>query len=331
MRPRRLARLVERAVDSTELDLSGLRVLTEAATGAYVVTPVIAAVAGASRVDAVTRTTRYGTVEQVREQTLALAEMLGVADRIRIAPVEELPGLTPTADVMTNSGHVRPIDHTLIESMQPTCVVPLMFEAWEIDLGRDDLDLDALRARGIRFSGTNERHRAVDVFSHLGPMAVRLLGDAAVSVYGSQLLVLCDNPFAPYLERGLTASGARVMMAERFDPELVDGDVDAVVVALRPRNTPVLDRDELATLRDRAPGAILAQFWGDVAREDCEALDLAIVPAADPGAGHMGVLPSAVGPEPIVRLQTGGLKVASVLRMPESQRSPADLEYLDDL
>ena len=28
----------------------------------------------------------------------------------------------------------------------------------------------------------------------------------------------------------------------------------------------------------------------------------------------MGVLPSAVGPEPIVRLQAGGLKVAEVLR-----------------
>lgn len=314
-----------------ELDLTGLRVITEAATGAYAVTPVIAALAGASRVEAVTRTTRHGSVEEVGDQTLGLAELLGVADRVRIAPVEELPDLVPSADVVTNSGHVRPIDARLIELMQPTCVVPLMFEAWEIDLGRDDIDLDALRARNIRFSGTNERHPAVDVFSYLGPMAVRLLGDAAVSVYGSRLLVLCDNPFAPYLERGLTASGAEVTMADRFDPSLVAADHDAVVVALKPRGVAVLDRDELAVLSQRAPGVIVAQFWGDVARDGCESLDLPIVPADDPGAGHMGVLPSAVGPEPIVRLQAGGLKVASVLSMPESDRSPADLEYLDDV
>jgi hypothetical protein len=45
----------------------------------------------------------------------------------------------------------------------------------------------------------------------------------------------------------------------------------------------------------------------------------------------MGVLPSRVGPEPIVRLQAGGLKVAQVLRMAEDLRSPEDLEFVDEL
>ena len=61
--------------------------------------------------------------------------------------------------------------------MRPGTVVPLMFEAWEIDLGRHDVDLAALSAHGVRFAGTNERHPAVDVFSYLGPMAVKLLAD----------------------------------------------------------------------------------------------------------------------------------------------------------
>jgi hypothetical protein len=43
----------------------------------------------------------------------------------------------------------------------------------------------------------------------------------------------------------------------------------------------------------------------------------------------MGVLPSAVGPEPIVRLQTGGLKVASMLRRPEHTWSASDREFVD--
>jgi len=36
-------------------------------------------------------------------------------------------------------------------------------------------------------------------------------------------------------------------------------------------------------------------------------------PLRAPAAGHMAILPSAVGPEPIVRLQSGGLKVGEVL------------------
>jgi hypothetical protein len=45
----------------------------------------------------------------------------------------------------------------------------------------------------------------------------------------------------------------------------------------------------------------------------------------------MAVLPSDVGPEPVVRLQAGGLKVASVLRTRREHRSVFDLSFLDEL
>ena len=44
--------------------------------------------------------------------------------------------------------------------------------------------------------------------------------------------------------------------------------------------------------------------------------------------GHMGVLPSAVGPEAIVRLQTGGLKVGEVLASGLDNASAADLAFI---
>ena len=50
LNPLRLVRLMRQAVARCELDLSGAVVLTEAASGAYVVTPVLAALAGAARV-----------------------------------------------------------------------------------------------------------------------------------------------------------------------------------------------------------------------------------------------------------------------------------------
>ena len=66
---------VLRAVAELELDLGGRVVVTEAATGAYVVTPVLAALAGAE-VHACARATRHGTVAEVVRQTHALLRAL---------------------------------------------------------------------------------------------------------------------------------------------------------------------------------------------------------------------------------------------------------------
>jgi hypothetical protein len=330
MRPQRLARLARRAVDDCGLQLADAVVLTEAATGAYAVTPVIAALAGATRVDAVTRTTRHGTVAEVTAETRALAELAGVADRIHIHTAKT-PELVGSADIVTNSGHLRPIDATTVAWMRSTAVVPLMFEAWEIDLGRDDVDLDALRARGVRFAGTNERHPQVDVFSFLGPMAVTLLTDAAIAVRGAQLLVLCDNPFRTYLDAGLTQSGAQVLVRDALAIEDLHDDLDAVVVALRPRHGPVLSTADIGEIAQRAPAAVLAQFWGDLPMDACRKLGVPTVPVDPPPVGPMGVLPSAVGPEPVVRLQAGGLKVASVLLQPPSGWTEEDRAYVDPI
>ena len=121
---------------------------------------------------------------------------------------------------------------------------------------------------GIRYAGTNERNHTVDVFSYLGPMAVKLLTDAAVSAYAARVLLVCDNPFLPFLRDGLERAGAAVD-AGRFDAGDLDDDLDAVVVALTPRDDPVVDESDIAAIAERAPGAVLAQFWGDVPRTWC--------------------------------------------------------------
>ncbi len=331
LRSERLAQLTRRAVDRTGLNLSGRRVLTEAATGAYVVTPVLAALAGAEEVLAVTRSTRFGTVAEVEAQTYRLAAELGVVDPISVVVDRAPDAALGRMDIVTNSGHVRPIDAHVAGLLPPTAVVPLMFEAWELDVARLDVDVGALRERGIRTAGTNERHPAVDTFSYLGSMAVKLLADAAISAYEANILLICDNPFLPYLVSGLTGIGAAVTARDHLDIDDLDERVDAIVVSLTPTGEPVLTEEEINTIAVRSPGAVLAQFWGDVPRSWCEDRGVPCVPANDPGAGHMGVLPSAVGPEPIVRLQAGGLKVGELLLRDESTWTEDDRRYVDEL
>jgi len=324
----RLRRLMQEAIAYCRLDLSGATVLTEAASGAYRVTPVLAAMAGAKVVYAVTRSSRHGTVEEIVAQTDALARLAGVNDRI-IVVTEIQADLVAKADIVTNSGHVRPIDAEMIGWMKPTAVIPLMFEAWEFRSA--DIDLAACRGRGIAIAGTNERHPAIGVFSCLGEMASKLLLDAGVAVRGSRILLLCDNPFLPFIRDGLTSGGAAVEAYRRLSDAPERSTCDAVLVALRPESQPCLDAHEARTIARRWPGAIVAQFWGDVDRAALGAAGVPVWPLLAPRAGHMGILPSDIGPEPVVRLQAGGLKVAEVLRKPGQLRTAEDRAFLDEL
>lgn len=306
----RLVRLMRDGIQRCELDLRGSVVLTEAAVGAYVVTPILAAMAGAERVYALTRTTQYGTVEQVTAQTQEVAKRAAVDDRVKII-VDKTQDILGEADIVTNSGHVRPIDGTVVGRLKPTAVVPLMYESWE----HRSTDVDALACsdRGIPLAGTNERHPAVDVFSYLGIMAVKLLLDAGVAVYGSRVLLLCDNPFSPFIQDGLSRAGA-IVDCVRCLSDACDGDTyDAIVLALSPKQEPSLGRTEAQRIAKTWRGAVIAQFWGDIQRDAFTAQGVPVWPARSPAAGHMGILPSAVGPEPVVRLQTGGLKVGELL------------------
>jgi len=323
LNPQRLLRLMRQAIADCDLRLDGLVVLTEAASGSYVVTPIIASMSGAE-VYAVTRSTRYGTVEEVIAATRSLAAFAGVDSRIRF--VSTAADAIERADIVTNSGNVRPISPALISRMKPDAVISLMYESWEFR--EADLDLAACRQQGILVGGTNETHPAVDVFSYLGVMGLMLLLQAGIAVYRCRILLLCDNPFRPHLENSLRAAGACLETAAAVPQELVGEAFDAVVVALRPRDKSVLRPGDCARLAAHSPGAVLVQFWGDIDRTEVEGAGLSIVPPAAPSAGHMGILPSGPGPEAIVRLQAGGLKAGQVLRTRSYQSDPAQAAYI---
>ena len=328
LHPARLKRLIQEAIDRCRLDLRGLTVLTEAATGAYVVTPVMAAMAGAGRVFAVTRTNRFGTARETAAETEALAALAGQESRI-----EFLAGVTEEAvsqaDIITNSGNVRPITAEMIQWMKTGAVIPLMYENWE--LRASDVDLEACRRRGIAVAGTNESHPAIEVFSFLGMIAAKLLFDAGVSIYKSRLLLLCDNTFLPHIESALDRCGAFVHSAGSALGNLGSQEFDAVLVAMKPRSGPVISAGEMRRIAAHSPGVMLLQYFGDIDRDLAAAAGLMVWPAEAPAPGHMGVLPSAIGPEAIVRLQSGGLKAGEVLYRRSYEANPAAAQFIQPM
>ena len=145
--------MVDKIINSIkkfELDLSGKTILTEAASGNYVVTPIIAAYAGAD-VIAITKKSRHGTVYDIEKQTYALAKSMNVEEKIKIVDNKNCIDYS-IFDVVTNTGFVRPIDNTIISALSPSCVIPLMWEPWEFR--NEDLFfyLNSLNNRVLRLS-----------------------------------------------------------------------------------------------------------------------------------------------------------------------------------
>jgi hypothetical protein len=73
------------------------------------------------------------------------------------------------------------------------------------------------------------------------------------------------------------------------------------------------------------------QYWGDLDRKSLTAAEVPVWPPQAPPAGHMGVLPSAIGPDPIVRLQAGGLKVGELLARGLDCLSSDDLTLIQSM
>ena len=325
-----LAAKLKKRVEELNLRLDGLTVLTEAASGPYVVTPVLAALAGA-RVYAYSRSTRYGTVEQVFAATRQLAEEAGV----QVNLIEEItPNIIAAADIITNSGHLRPLNREKLRHAKDGLVIPLMYEAWE--WREADMDIQYIRDRGFRVGATNERHPDVDVFNYLGDMAVRQIFDAGTCPYKNKFILLCNNDFGPFMAKVIARNCEQLLIIDKDEhkskytlsenmlwaggfPELhipeSFRDAEAVIFTAYPFDQIWIDEKgpiRTAAFKEQLDDAFILRYAGDVNTEALQQAGIRYFPE-HVHSGHMGILPSAVGNDPIIRLQAGGLKAAEAL------------------
>jgi len=328
-----------RRVEALNLNLKGKTVLTEAASGAYVVTPILAALAG-PKVFAFTRTTRYGTMEEVFDNTRKVIETytgkpldITFIDKITKEHIAQ-------ADIITNSGHLRPLNEEMLKYAKDTVVIPLMYEAWE--WREADMDIRYIRKRGFKLGATNERHPEVDVFNYLGDMAVKQIFDAGLCPYKNKFILLCNNDFGPYMAKVISrvCDGLAVIDKDehkdryKFDNvDFIGGfpnitipekykDAEAVIFTAYPFDQNWIGDDttpiKLRELQEQMKDPFVLRYCGDIDEAICSSKGLRFFPA-HVHSGHMGILPSAIGNDPIIRLQAGGLKAGELLLANETK------------
>lgn len=315
-------------INELELNLKDKIILTEAATGAYVVTPIIAALAGA-KVIALTRNTKYGTVEEVKNQTNTIVQLFH--ENLDIQIVEELTSeILKDVDIITNSGHLRPLNSNILQHVKKGAVISYMYEAWEYREG--DLDLEYCSKNDIKVVATNEKHPNIDVFNYLGELAVRLIHDAGKCLYKNKFIIISNNDFGYHIANTVIKLCDKIGVIDIEEnknkyPQNIDWignfpeieipesykDTEAIIFTAYPfENTWIKEDGELKinSIKNLS-NPIILRFAGHLDTQYLDKNNIEYYPK-EVKAGHMGVLLSEIGNDSVIRLQAGGLKVAEM-------------------
>lgn len=319
----RCRRLISHAINTFGLDLSGLVVLTEAATGYYALTPLIAAIAGAKGVRALTRDSRFGRAEDAQDATMSLASEWGIEKSIEVLFSREDERIRQ-ADIVTNLGFVRPLDSAFLHRLKPNVAIPLMWETWEYR--KEDLDLAECRRLGIPVLGTNESHPALETFHYLGYLAMKLVFELQVEMFRSRIVVIGSGLFGKHTVNILGKAGARVTQLRVTNGESLQSpaaikalsNCDVIVVVEHESREQLIGRQGQITaerLGELNPSLSIAHIAGAVDREEVVAAGLLCRPERFAPPGYMSMTTDYVGPKPLIDLHAAGLKVGQHLAM----------------
>lgn len=309
-------RLMHSAIKRFNLDLSGLTVLTEAASGNYVYTPLIAALANAEKVYAITADSKYGKASEIIKETYELAGLLGVEKRLNITKTKNAETIKE-ADIITNLGFVRPLDRQMIGLMKQNTAIPLMWETWEF---RDnEIDMGACKEKGIIVMGTDENHPKLDVFCYSGPLCAKMLFGQNIEIHKNKIAIVSKDIFGKVIEKYLAMLGAETHLIDDLKSEPNRAclkNSDALVIAdyaskdLFIGKAGQISAKELNIL---SPGIVVVQFTGDVDTEELDRFNIPYTPKRRVGSFRMGKTFADLGPKPIIDLHCAGLKVGEAI------------------
>ena len=316
---KRAERLMRAVVADLELTLAGMNVLTEAASGPFAVTALLAALAGADRVFAVTRDSAHGQASEVIGALRSWAEELGVDGQITFS-TRPAQTFAPESHIVTNLGFVRPINAALIERLPRDAAVSLMWEPWEFRPG--EVDLAVCRERGIPVLGTRETHPRLNIFKYLGVVAQKLLLEAEVEIFNARILLAASEPFRDFVAQSLNNAGA---MVYHLSPDDLNGDweagpndrlagIDAVVVYEHCDQRRVIGETEgIPPQRLAENGVAVIHVCGNVDDEALQRAGVTKFPSRSVEPGFMTVTTDYAGPRPVIDLHAAGLKVGELL------------------
>jgi hypothetical protein len=317
MDSRRILGLATQLVRKYDISLCGLTVLTEAASGAYLFNPLVAVVAGARRTIAYGRDSRFGKVaDYYPAMHKAYAEM-DIVDGYET--VNELSAdLIYSADIVTNSGHLRPIDAKFISEMKPTAVISLMWEPWEMREG--EVDHSAAKRHEILVMGTNEHESPCDMRPYSPLIALKLMLEHGIALVDDRILVIGGQPtLADAIVKGLAGMGLscrqlRIGTAPRKRENMLRW-ATYILVAEHVYHGQIIGDEGILTVPEIAAAGVQAVgvISGAVDADALRRNNISVFPKSIQPKGYLSYQGYELGPYPVMDLFAAGLKVGEAM------------------
>jgi hypothetical protein len=312
----RIEKNVHSIIERLKLDLVGLTVYTELASDNYAWTPIIAALAKAKKVYAFTRQSRYGSVEDnihKLDDVLTLQGMSEAKSKIEVV-TNRLGEHVGMADIITNSGLLRPIDHQMVGLMKETAVVPLMYETWEFR--KTDIALEDCIRKGIPVLGTKETAWPLDMMRYGGFLMSKLMFECGMEVHKDRVLVLGRGRLAANIARFLDLNGIEHLHIElKPNDRLHFGDWDAIIVAEFGEERMVIGPGGIVDPNQVMEENHLIQIidiCGVIDEPLIRRLGLMLHPSHIQ-SGQMTATADYLGPKVTIELNAAGLKVGEIM------------------
>ncbi len=308
----RAIEIIEQTIKSLDLNLKSYVVLTEVGSNNYIYTPIIPLLAGAKRVYAWTRDSSYGSGEEIAASCLIVAKSLGLEDRLEFSVNNKDFEHVKQADIITNSGFIRPINKGFIKNLKKSAVIPLMFESWEI---RDqDIDIKACTEKNIKVSGTWENHPQISVFDYVKELTLKMIFEAGFEINGNKFIVWSKDHFGEKAKEILQLNKAKQVVLTTDYNTLKSNLKDTNVILLFDYNESRIffgdngffNIDELKKINQ---SFAIVHLYGNV---DCRYLlekNISVYPNKNGLAQNMTFKLAHVGLIPLLRLLTAGFKV----------------------
>ena len=311
----RVVSRINHYIDKLDLNLEGYNVLTEVGSGLYNYTPIIPMLAGANRVMAWTRDSVYGKADDIIAECRLKLNKMGYDDSIEFFNGTLNKYHLKQADIITNSGFLRPLNEEKLKHVKQTVAIPLMYESWE--LRKEDINIDYCQTNNIKVAGTNENHDIINVFNHIGPLAVKMAFEAGYEVYGNNIIIWSDDNFGNVITEAFAKMNPKNLLMttniSEVKKQIVDTDFIFVSDYDEKRsytNNNFFGLKELSLLNSDFG---LVHLYGDLDYKEIKRMGISLSPSKNGHAQKMSFTLNHLGINPFIALITAGFKVGQYL------------------
>ena len=301
--------LIQNSIQKLKLNLEGKTVLTEIGSGAFMYIGLIAALAGAKKLILWTKDSSYGAANDIIKDFTVHYKAWNLKTEFIISKNSRPISDIQEADIITNSGFIRPIDSGFINQIKPSAVIAYMAEAWEFRAS--DINLNYCHQKNILVGGTWENHPNLNIFDNCGPLALKMMADAGQDITNKNIAIVSNDHFGAVISKALKGIAHSIINTAQLN-QINFSSFNLIFIADYSTENTILGSDGLLPI-DKIQHCPVVHLAGKVDVVFAEKNRIKVWPAKNGASKKMTFTLAYLGIKPVIDLHTAGLKVGELM------------------